>query len=59
MEVVARASLMRVKGYEYALVRVTLPKDYVGQEFIIVPRVEYERVKAYAELARNCIGGCH
>ena len=56
MEVVTRARLvvMRKGGrrYEYAEVRVLLAKDYAGQEFVIIPRPEYERLKAYAELAR-------
>ena len=55
MEVVTRARLVAMRGkrtYEYAEVRVLLARDYAGQEFVIIPRSECERLRAYAEFAR-------
>ena len=46
---VTRASIMRVGKYEYAIVRATLPSIYAGQEFIILPRVEFEELAKIAE----------
>ena len=59
MEVVTRARLVAMrKGkrtYEYAEVRVLLAKDYAGQEFVIMPKSECERLRAYAELAKTAL----
>ena len=59
MEVVTRARPLIVrKGkrtYEYAEVRVLLAKDYVGQEFVIIPKSECEGVRAFIEFARTVL----
>ena len=59
MEVVTRARPLIVRRggriYEYAEVRVLLARDYVGQEFIIIPKSECEGVRTFIEFARTVL----
>ena len=59
MEVVTRARLVAMKKgkrtYEYAEIRVLLARDYVGQEFVIIPKSECEGLMAFIEFARTVL----